>query len=77
MGSSDLSKNIEDLYQHFEKIRSQCISDPTKTAELLSGALEDLRISLEELLAAEEEIYQQNEELIEAAGEHERHLRKI
>ena len=70
MGSSDLSKHIENLYQHFEKIRSQSISDPTKTAELLSGALEDLRISLEEL-------YQQNEELTEALKAREEDLREV
>jgi PAS domain S-box-containing protein len=76
----NLAKRISDLTQYIEDLRTRGISDPGNMAEILSDAVDELQVSLEELSTAEEELCQQNEELMVAHEElyrHQEHLEEL
>jgi PAS domain-containing protein len=80
MAVDNLSKRISDLTQYIEDLKTRGISDPGNMAEILSDAVDELQVSLEELSTAEEELCQQNEELIVAHEElcrHKEHLEEL
>ncbi len=80
MAVDNLSKRISDLSQYIEGLRTRGISDPGSMAEVLSDAMDVLQVNLEELSAAEEELHQQNDVLIEAHEEllrHQEHLEDL
>jgi hypothetical protein len=49
MAVDNLSKRISDLTQYLEDLKTRGISEPGNTAEILSDAVDELQISLEEL----------------------------
>lgn len=51
--SDDLSSRISNLYKMVEDLRRRCARDPGNAFEVLSDALSELQISLEELSAAD------------------------
>jgi PAS domain S-box-containing protein len=80
MAVDNLSKRISDLTQYIEDLKTRGISDPDNMAEILSDAVDELQVSLEELSTAEEELCQQNEKLMVAHEElcrHQEHLEEL
>ncbi len=51
--SDDLLNDASSLYKRVEDLQRRCTSDPGNALEVLSDALSDLRMSLEEISAAD------------------------
>jgi PAS domain S-box-containing protein len=66
MAGKELSPRACELSRRIEEIKTQCITDPANAAEKLLKTLSELQIGLEELSAADEELRQKNELLLEA-----------
>ena len=46
MATDKLSQKIFDLYEYVEALKSRDVDDPDKSAEILSGAIEELQARL-------------------------------
>ncbi len=67
MGKDEvLQSRIAEITRYIEELRKKGLGAPDKVAETLSKTLEEHEISLEELSAADEELFLQNKKLIEA-----------
>jgi hypothetical protein len=64
--SDKLSSILSEILNKLEVLRTSCISDPGNVKEILSDALEQLHITLEELLAINEKFMPGDEEFLNA-----------